>query len=53
MENLFMAAGPIRSLGPLSGSRRSGLPLPWIATKDIGEYSAKHLEDRDFSSSST
>jgi uncharacterized protein YbjT (DUF2867 family) len=53
MENLFMAAGPIRTLGVFPGSRRSDLPLPWIATKDIGEYAAKRLADRDFSSSST
>jgi uncharacterized protein YbjT (DUF2867 family) len=53
MENLFMAAGPIRSLGVFPGSRQPDLRLPWIATKDIGEYAAKRLADRDFSGSST
>ena len=53
MENLFMAAGPIQSLGVFPGSRQPDLRLPWIATKDIGEYAAKRLADRDFSGSST
>ena len=48
-----MRTKPDRSLGLLPGSRRLDLPLPWIATKDVGEYAAKRLGDRDFSSSST
>lgn len=53
MENLFMSIGPLRSMGVLPGGLASDVPMPWIATKDIGAYAAKRLSARDFSASST
>src|SRR5580704_2000573 len=49
MENLFMSMEPLRSIGALPGALRSDVPMPWIATKDIGEYAASRLAARDFS----
>jgi uncharacterized protein YbjT (DUF2867 family) len=53
MENLFMSVEPLRSMGLLPGPVPGEVPLPMIATKDIGEYAAKRLQARDFSGSST
>lgn len=53
MENLFMSIAPMRSMGVLPGGLSGDVPLPWIATKDIGTYAAGRLVARDFSGSST
>jgi uncharacterized protein YbjT (DUF2867 family) len=52
MENLFMSIAPLRSTGTLPGGLRADAAMPWIATKDIGEYAASRLAARDFSGSS-
>src|SRR5277367_3558089 len=52
MENLFLSMEPLRSLGMLPGGLRADVPMPWIATKDIGAYAAERLAARDFSGSS-
>jgi uncharacterized protein YbjT (DUF2867 family) len=39
-------------MGALPGGLRPDVPMPWIATKDIGEYAASRLVARDFSGSS-
>ena len=52
MENLFMSMEPLRTMGALPGGLRPDVPMPWIATKDIGEYAASRLAARDFSGSS-
>ena len=52
MENLFMSIAPLRSMGTLPGGLRADAPMPWIATKDIGEYAAFRLAARNFSGSS-
>lgn len=53
MENLLMSIAPLRSMGILPGGLKADMPMPWIATKDIGEYAAGRLAARDFSGSST
>jgi uncharacterized protein YbjT (DUF2867 family) len=52
MENLFMSMQSLRAMGALPGGLRPDVPMPWIATKDIGEYAASRLAVRDFSGSS-
>ncbi|MGH9714397.1 MAG: NmrA family NAD(P)-binding protein [Candidatus Acidiferrales bacterium] len=52
MENLLMSISPLRSMGVLPGGIVSDVPMPWIATKDIGAYAATRLAARDFSGSS-
>ncbi|MHB8526716.1 MAG: NmrA family NAD(P)-binding protein [Candidatus Acidiferrales bacterium] len=52
MENLFMSIAPLRSTGMLPGGLRAEVPMPWIATQDIGAYAASRLAARDFSGSS-
>jgi uncharacterized protein YbjT (DUF2867 family) len=52
MENLFMSMEPLRSTGALTGGLRPDVPIPWIATKDIGEYAASRLAACDFSGGS-
>jgi uncharacterized protein YbjT (DUF2867 family) len=52
MDNLFMSIAPLRSMGALPGALRADAPMPWIATKDLGEYAASRLAARDFSGSS-
>lgn len=52
MENLFMSISPLRSMGTLPGGLRAEVPMPWIATRDIGAYAAARLAARDFSGSS-
>ena len=49
MENLFMSIGPLRSTGTMPGGLQGDVPIPWIATKDIGAYAATRLAARDFS----
>lgn len=53
MENLFMNLGPLRSMGVFGGAPPPGVPMPWIAAKDIGAYAAARLRARDFNGSST
>src|ERR1700719_2031225 len=52
MENLFMSIASLRSTGTLPGGLRADAAMPWISTKDIGEYAASRLAARDFSGSS-
>jgi uncharacterized protein YbjT (DUF2867 family) len=52
MENLLMSIAPLRSMGALPGGLRAEVPMPWIATQDIGAYAATRLAGRDFSGSS-
>jgi uncharacterized protein YbjT (DUF2867 family) len=51
MENLFMSMEPVRLMSTLPGALQSDAPMPWIATKDIGQCAASRLAARDFSSS--
>jgi uncharacterized protein YbjT (DUF2867 family) len=52
MENLFMSIAPLRSTGTLPGGFHAAIPMPWIATQDIGAYAAGYLAARDFTGSS-
>jgi uncharacterized protein YbjT (DUF2867 family) len=53
MENLLMNIGAVRSMGVLPGPAPEGVPMPWIAARDIGNYAAERLAARNFSGSST
>jgi uncharacterized protein YbjT (DUF2867 family) len=53
MENQLIVIQPIRSMGVLPGGFTADLPLPMIATKDIGDYAAERLRKRDFMGNST
>ena len=53
MENLMMNIGALRMMGVLPGANAPDAPLPWIATRDIGNYAAERLRERDFSGRST
>jgi uncharacterized protein YbjT (DUF2867 family) len=48
MENLLPQAGVIRSMGIMTGPVRGDLPLPMIATRDIGAFAAEALLRLDF-----
>ena len=48
MENLLPQAGVVRKLGMLAGPVRADLPLPLIATRDIGATAAEWLLKPDF-----
>lgn len=48
MENLLPQAGIIQSLGSMAGPLRADLPLPMIATRDIGAAVAQLLAKLDF-----
>ncbi|HEV2522988.1 MAG TPA: NmrA family NAD(P)-binding protein [Candidatus Acidoferrales bacterium] len=48
MENLLPQAGVIQSLGAMAGPLRADLPLPMIATRDIGAAAAELLAKLDF-----
>jgi uncharacterized protein YbjT (DUF2867 family) len=52
MENLFMSIEPLKSMGMLPGPAPGEVPMPMIATRDIGNYAAERLHARDFSGSS-
>ena len=52
MENLFMSIVPLRSTGTLPGGSQADVPMPWIATQDIGAFAATRLAARDFYGSS-
>jgi uncharacterized protein YbjT (DUF2867 family) len=53
MENLLPQAGVIKSMGMMAGPVRQDLPLPMIATRDIGAYAAEALLKLDFVRKST
>ena len=53
MENLLAQAGVIKSMGIMAGPVREDLPLPMIATRDIGAYAAEALLKLDFVQKST
>jgi uncharacterized protein YbjT (DUF2867 family) len=48
MENLLPQAGVIKSIGNMAGPLRQDLPLPMIATRDIGACAAEALLRLDF-----
>ena len=48
MENLLPQAGVIQSFGILAGPLRPDLPVPMIATRDIGAAAAEALQKLDF-----
>lgn len=52
MENLFTSIPALRAMAKLPGGLRADVPIPWIATRDIGQYAATRLAARDFSGSS-
>jgi len=53
MENLLAQAGVIKSIGSMAGPVKVDLPLPMIATRDIGAYAAEALLKLDFAGKST
>jgi uncharacterized protein YbjT (DUF2867 family) len=53
MENLFMSLASLRATGTVPGGMQGDVPIPWIATQDIGTYAATRLAARDFAGSST
>lgn len=48
MENVLPQVGVIQSMGIMAGPVREDLPLPMIATRDIGAYAAEALLKLDF-----
>jgi uncharacterized protein YbjT (DUF2867 family) len=48
MENLLPQVGVIQSFGVIAGPVRPDLPLPMIATRDIGAVAAEALLNLDF-----
>ena len=48
MENLLPQVGIVQSLGFMAGPVRPDVPLPMIATSDIGETAAESLAKLDF-----
>lgn len=48
MENLLPQVGLVRKLGMLAGPLQADLPLPMIATRDIGAAAAELLLKSDF-----
>jgi uncharacterized protein YbjT (DUF2867 family) len=53
MENLLGQVGAIQHLGVMASPVRPDLPLPAIATEDIGAAAAEHLLKLDFSGHET
>jgi uncharacterized protein YbjT (DUF2867 family) len=53
MENFFMQIDVIRGMGVVGLPMRGDIPLPLIAAKDIGQYAAERLLQKDFSEKST
>jgi uncharacterized protein YbjT (DUF2867 family) len=49
MENLLAQVGVIKGFGILGGPVSPALPLPMIATRDIGAYAADALQKLNFS----
>lgn len=52
MENLLAQAGIVKSMGSMAGPVRADLPLPMIATRDIGASAAEALLKLDFTGKS-
>jgi len=52
MENFLGNIDMIKNMGIIGSPVKSDLPIPMIATNDIGEYAAKRLLKLDFSGSS-
>jgi uncharacterized protein YbjT (DUF2867 family) len=48
MENILPQADIIRNMGSMAGPVRADLPLPMIATRDIGAFAAERLLKLDF-----
>jgi uncharacterized protein YbjT (DUF2867 family) len=53
MENLLPQIGIIQSLGSMTGPVRADVPLPMIATSDIGAVAAESLAKLDFTGMQT
>jgi uncharacterized protein YbjT (DUF2867 family) len=53
MENLLPQIGAIKSTGGMVGPVKADLPLPMIATRDIGAFAAEALLKLDFTGKST
>ena len=53
MENLLPQAGVIKSMGSMAGPVKEDLPLPMIASRDIGAFAAEALLKLDFAGKST
>jgi len=53
MENLLPQVGVIKSIGSLAGPVKEDLPLPMIATRDIGTFAAEALLRLNFIGKST
>jgi len=53
MENLVPQIGVIQSLGSMAGPVRADVPLPMIATSDIGAVAAESLAKLDFTGMQT
>jgi uncharacterized protein YbjT (DUF2867 family) len=53
MENTLPQVGLIKSAGMMAGLVRADLPIPAIATRDIGAAAAEALQRLDFSASQT
>ncbi len=53
MENLLPQIGVIQSMGFIAGPIRADVPLPMIATRDIGEAAAETLLKLDFTGMQT
>lgn len=49
MENLFGQIGTIKQIGVMGTPLKADLKIPLIATRDIGAYAAKRLQQLDFS----
>ena len=53
MENLLSQVGVIRAFGTMAGPVKGDLPIPMIATRDIGDAAADALLQLDFQGKST
>jgi uncharacterized protein YbjT (DUF2867 family) len=53
MENLLTQIGVIHSMGFMAGAVNADVPLPMIATADIGAVAAESLEKLDFTGKQT
>jgi uncharacterized protein YbjT (DUF2867 family) len=53
MENNLAAIGMIHGMGIVGNALLPDLKLPMIATRDVGDYAARRLQDLDFSGKQT
>lgn len=49
MENLLQQVEPLRTMGSIFGLFPSNVPIPMIATRDIGDAAAQRLLNRNWS----